>query len=508
MNKVKNILLLIGILLGFSSCNDFLSEKPDKSTSLVPTTVEQLNYLFNEYDSFYEEEARATYLSADTYGLFTELEDASAGVFGIANVEFATWDKEYLVNDGRENYFSSEYEKIFIANMVLSYIPKVTGTQEEKVQLEKEAKFIRAYSLWNLAQTYCLPYTDANKGELGMTIKASVSFEELTARATLEETYASIEADLTEALKITNDMKIVNNKYTSWRANRAAVNGFAARYWLNRNDYTKALEYANIALASHSVLVNYNTDMKYSDNPSYATVNGKKIEIKFPYTHDNQSDMTDMLEWKEQMFFRMLYNGSWWYIPSKQLLALYDKTFDLRYKYHMVKNYSYDRGLVDPAYEYPGYVFFFKDRIPSGPTTAEMLLIKAECLARLDKVGEAMSAVNILRDARFDATAPASVKHLSALTKAEAIKKIIEEREREMPFTQRWNDIRRLNNNEDAGDDVGNLTRSFYKYTNSGLIKDGGPITYTLEKGSRRYAAPIHDSEIQSSNGAIQQNKY
>lgn len=508
MNKIKNILLLAGLLLMFTSCNDFLSEKPDKSTSLVPTSADQLEYLFNGYSSFYSEGARAAYMSADTYGLLTELEDAKANIYSIANVEFATWDKEYLINDGREGYFSGEYKKIFTANMVLLYLPKVSGSAEQKAQLEKEAKFVRAYSLWNLAQTYCLPYTDANKGELGMTIKMSTSFNELTARATLEQTYAAIETDLAEALTITNDMKVVNNKYTSWRANKAAVNGFAARYWLNRNNYSKALEYANAALASHSVLMNYNKDMKYSNIKSEVTVNGVKVEIKYPYTHDNQTDMTDMLEWKELMFFRMLNNESWWYVPSQELLALYDKENDLRYKYHMVTNYSYDRGLTKPAYEYPGYVFFFKDRIPSGPTTAEMLLIKAECLARLDKVGDAMIAVNTLRDARFAATAPTSVKHLSASTKQEAIAKIIEERQREMPFTQRWYDIRRFNNNEDAGDDVGNLTRTFYQYSNAGLIKDGGPITYTLEKNSRRYAAPIHESEIMSSDGAIQQNKY
>lgn len=508
MNKILNIILGALIILSATSCNKFLSEKPNKSTSLVPTSADQLEYLFNGYSSFYTESARAAYMSADTYGLLTDLEDAKSNVYGMANVEFATWDIKYLINDGRENYFSGEYNKIFMANMVLSYLPSVSGSQEQKEQLAKEAKFIRAYSLWNLAQTYCLPYTEANKAELGMTIKQSTSFEELAARATLEQTYAAIEADLAEALTITNDMKIVNNKYTSWRANKAAVNGFAARYWLNRNNYTKALEYANTALASHNLLVDYNKDMRYSSIKSEVTVNGEKIEIKYPYTHDNQSDFTDMLEWKETMYFRMLNNESWWYVPSRELLALYDKEYDLRFRYHIVDNYSYGRGLTKPAFEYPGYIFFFKDRIPSGPTTAEMLLIKAECLARLGKVSEAMDVVNTLRDSRFDVSCPINLKHLSASNKAEAIAKIIEERQREMPFTQRWNDIRRLNNNEDSGDDVGDLKRTFYKYTNAGLIKDGGAITYTLEKNSRRYAAPIHEKEILSSNGAIQQNKY
>lgn len=507
----KNLVYIINIMvlvLLTTSCNEFLSEKPDKNSSLVPTEVSQLEYLLNNYSQFYQEESRASMMSADTYGLLTELTDARINAYGIASVQFATWDIDYLANDGRESFFSNEYKKIFTANMVLYYLQKVSGSEELKTQLEKEAKFIRAYSLWTLAQTYCLPYTEANKNELGLTLKESTSFSEFEGRATLEETYNQIEKDLEEALTITNDMQIVNNKYTSWRANKAAVNAFAARYYLNRNNYELALKYANVALSSHNVLVNYNTEMRYSSKKSEVTVNGQKIEIKYPYTHDNQTDMTDMLEWKEFMYFRMCYYSSWWYIPSRELLSLYDKTYDLRYKYHIVENYSYDRGLTNPAYEYPGYIFFFKDRIPSGPTTAEMLLIKAESQVRLGNINEGIATLNILRESRMDVSAPSNIKYLSANSKDDAIAIIIEERQREMPFTQRWFDIRRLNNNDDQNDDVGDLTRTFYKYSSSSIIKDGGPITYTLPKNSRRYAAPIHNSEIISSNGVIQQNKY
>lgn len=506
MNKIKIIVISAAFALSLNSCDDFLGEKPSKSTSLVPTTVEQLDYIFNSYASYYQEPALAVMMSPDTYGLLTEMTDAVSSIPGISNVQFAAWDTENLPTYSRESYFSGEYSKIFSANMVLYNLPKVSGDKAKKDQLEKEAKFIRAYSMWNLAQTYCLPYTEANKNEPGMTLKNSTSFDEFVGRATLEETYKYIEENLEAALGITNDMKIVNNKYTSWRANKAAVNGFAARYWLNRNNYEKAYNYANTALQSHNVLVNYNTDMRYSSIPSYATVNGQKVPILYPYTHDNQTDLTDMFEWKESMYFRMLYYGSWWYIPSKELMALYDHNYDLRYKYHIVDNYSYSRGMT--TLEYPGYIFFFKDRIPSGPTTAEMILIKAECLARQNKVTEAMQEVNKLREVRMDANAPASAKYLSASTKDEAIKLIIEEREREMPFTERWYDIRRLNNNEDTKDDVGDLKRVYYPYNSAVVLTTEAPITYTLPKNSRRYAAPIPQQNIDASRGVIMQNKY
>jgi hypothetical protein len=211
-----------------------------------------------------------------------------------------------------------------------------------------------------------------------------------------------------------------------------------------------------------------------------------------------------MLGWKEFLYFRMLYHESWWYIPSQELLNLYDQAHDLRYKYHIVEGYSYDRGATKPSYNYPGYIFFFKDRLPSGPTVAEMLLIKAEAMAHTGDVQGAMSQLNILRAKRM---VPGSWVNITATDKDDAIKKVTDERRREMPFVQRWFDIRRYNNNEYANDDI-NLSKTFYPYTVSAVLNTQPVKTYSLPKGSRRWAAPLPRTEIISSNGVIQQNTY
>lgn len=495
------------------SCNEFLAEQPSKTTSLVPATTAHLEDLLNNYNTFCEEGNKTAVYSSDDYGFYTDLYDANNSVYNIAAVEFATWDTEFLPYQADDAFWSGEYEKIFIANMVLDYIPQVSGDEAVKANLEAEAHFVRAYSLWVLANTYCLPYTGSNGDESGLVLKQTTSFEEPLGRATLEETYALIESDLQAALNIDVELGMQNNKFKTWRASRAAVYAFAARYYLFRNNYTEALRYADLALELHGDLVDYNTEMRYSDIITTATINSgtpqeETVEVLFPYTHDNQTDMTDMLEWKEFYYFRMLYHSSWWYIPSQELMALYDRDYDLRWRYHYVEHYSYTRNMANPAYDYPGYIFFYKDRIPSGPTVAEMLLTKAECQAREGSFGDAMTTVNQLRAARMDNAAPADRLNLSASSQQEAIARILEERRREMPFTMRWYDIRRLNNNEDANDDVPALTRTFYPYTSSGVQGNEAPVTYTLEKNSRRYAQPILNSEIESSNGAIWQNTY
>lgn len=513
MKKIHRIILwMLAFVPEILSCDAYLDQKPSKTTSLVPTTLEHLETLLNNYNSFYEEGNRTAVYSSDDYGLYKEIYQAKSNAYGMAGVEFATWDIDYLPDDTREGFWSGEYEKIFIANMILDYLPKVSGDAGRKKVIEAEAHLIKAYSYWILANTYCLPYTEANKSELGLVLKNSISFEEQTIRTTLEATYQAIESELTEAFELQQPLEMVNNKYRSWRGSKPAVEAFAARYYLFRNNYGEALIHAENALEAHNQLVDYNTEMRYSEQKVEVTINiglpdQKKVEINYPYTHDNQVDMTDMLEWKEFYYFRMLYNESWWYVPSYDLLDLYDKKYDLRYKYHIVENYSYDRGLTAPAYEFPGYVFFYKDRIPSGPTVAEMLLIKAECQARSGFYAEAMNTVNMLREKRMSHEAPENVMKLSASSKEEAVRKILEERRRELPFSMRWFDLRRFNNNEDPSDDVV-VTREFYPYSSSSILGNEPVKTYTLEKNSRRFAAPIHNTEIESSLGQIQQNVY
>lgn len=504
----KKLLFVITAMLLLTSCKKFLAEPPNKTTSLVVKTTTQINALLDNPANFYVENNSSQIFSTDDYGLTLNIYNGGKGTFSnMAAFEFLTWDTQYIP-DLTDRFWGGEYKKIFTANLALDAVDEVTGTDEEKAVIKADAHFIRAYSYWVLANTYCLPYTEQNKNEMGLPIKLSVSFEEPMQRQSLEKVYLQIEADLAEALKIPVGLT-QSGRPRHWRASKAGVNAFAARYYLNRNNNVKAIEHANAALADYSTLVDYNTEMKYSSKIQSITINSgtpnaQTVVLKYPYTHDNQSDLIDMVGWKEFLYFRMLNYTSWWYIPSIDLLNLYDKTNDLRYEYHMVEGYSYDRGMTKPSYDYPGYIFFFKDRLPSGPTVAEVLLTKAEAQARSNDPAGAMTTLNILRAKRMK---PGAWVNLVASGKDDAIKKVLEERRREMPFVQRWFDIRRCNNNDDPNDDVV-LTRTFYPYTASSVLFNEPVKTYTLPKDSRRFAAPIPRTEIISSNGTIEQNKY
>lgn len=502
--KMKRYSLIIIIVLAvfFTACEEFLSEPPSKTTSVVPSTTEHLENLLNNYNDYAREGNASAIFGTDDYGLLKELFNDNPGIYQITIAHYATWNTEGVEQDDR-SFWPAEWKKIFSANLVLSYLDRVEGSEAEKQNLKAEAHFIRAYSYFNLASTYCLPYTDANKGELGLPLKASTSFEESIERATLEETWDMILFDLETAFELDRDLELNNGKYRTWRASEAAVNAFAARVYLTLNDYAKALSYAEAALGAHSEMIDYNTDMRFSDIVSEVAGPDTLVRIWYPYTHDAQTDQTDRMEWKELYYYRFL-NCMWWnYVPSPDLLSLYDTAYDLRYKYHIVEDYSYDRGM---AVSYPGYIFFFKDQIPSGPTVAEMLLTAAECQARTGNWQDAMNTVNELRVKRMDNTAPAEVINLSASSEAEALTLILEERRREHPYTRRLEDIRRFNNNTDPSDDVV-VTRDFY-FVGPYAVDPTQPTIHTLEKNSRLFATPLPLTDLISSSGQLEQNSY
>ncbi|MBO9661064.1 MAG: RagB/SusD family nutrient uptake outer membrane protein, partial [Chitinophagaceae bacterium] len=149
-------------------------------------------------------------------------------------------------------------------------------------------------------------------------------------------------------------------------------------------------------------------------------------------------------------------------------------------------------GANNPWPQFEGRAFI-KDKITNdglviGPTVPEVMLSKAEALARQGNASEAMNVVNALRKNRF---MPAEYVPFTASTPADALNKVIEERRRELCGTGlRWFDQKRLNKEAAFATTV---TRRF----------DGAD--YTLLPNSNRYVYPIAKKYILL-NPEIEQN--
>lgn len=510
MKRINIYIILAGLLL--SSCEEFLTEPPNQSESIEIKSVEHLERLLNDYDTFGPEGNKEAFYGSDGFGLVTDLFDATEISYPSLTVNYGSWDTEY-VKDDLQPYFSEEWKKVFVANLVLEYVEEVAVEDDYKKELIAEAHFIRAYSYFNMVNTFCLPYSSANANELGLPIKLSTELESDQYRVTLEETWTFILEELEEGLKLTKELdqnSDSNNK--TWRASKIAVQAFAARVYLAINDYANGEKYAQMVLDQYQELVDYNTEMSYYTRRGRIMEDGELavVEVDYPYTY-LAYDASERMAWKELLYYRFSYNGSQNYIPSAELINKYDQQYDLRYKYHFVEGHTYLLGAngiegYGPLYDYPYYFQFGATNILAGPTTAEMILTKAECQIRQGNWTDGMITVNQLRAVRMDNSAPADMINLDASNQDEALMAVIDERFREMPFTMRYFDVRRYNNNDVANDDVV-LKKNFYPIGER-IDNTSAPIDYTMETKSRKYARPLPTKDILSSNGTLEQNTY
>jgi hypothetical protein len=377
--------------------------------------------------------------------------------------------------------------------VILTNIDKVTGSATQKNRIKADAYFIRAYSYWNLTNYYCLPYAAANMQSQGLPLKKTTDYAESLTRANLEDTYSFILSDIAQAQSLVTGADVA--AAARWRVTKPAIDAFLSRFYLFTGDYTQSLKYANSALTSTvAQLVDYNTILP-GNSASYTN---PTATVK--YTVLNDWAAAQFLGWNEFYYTRFTYTSAQWFIPSTNLLSLYDQSNDLRFLDFMITNGGRRFSVITPiTYRYD----MFNDGryLPTGPTVAEVLLNKAEASARMGDFATAMTTVNLLRAKRLK-----TYVALTAIDKATALTQVLQERRRELPFSFRWWDIRRFSVNDEPSDDVV-VTHTFFKM-GVGTVDLTSTQTYTLPLKSTRYMVPINGVEISASQGQIQQNNY
>lgn len=523
MKYINNISLILLVTAFLSSCNDFLDEKPRKGDGIQLETYEQLVALLAsraepaDRQSLWDCNAAQRYMT-DCYGLTVDVADASyENTMDYTAFELNCFQPQYTREiQANNSSWICGFKNIYLANTILYYLDKVKGgTEEQKATLAKRAYFMRAYNYYELANCYCVPYSEANLNELGLPINKDIEYKEHYSRSSLKEVYDFMESDLEQALDLSLPL-VEGGKRKVWRENAAAVNGFAARFYLTKGDYAKAKSYAEKALGYDADLADYNNPAVIDADLAEDFDGG--IHESNTWYNESMFDATAMFVASAQRtYYRRMSFTDTWTIPSQKFLDSFDKDYDMRYRYFYYEDYVPLSLAGMGAYmeftgPIPGYSYFCGDDYDSGPCVSEMILIKAEAMARQGQWSEALNYLNTdFRPYRIAGDAPADVRNLSAGSKDEAIALILKERMLEFPFTLRWHDIRRCNFNDDPNDDV-TITRSFYEIDPGGVH---GPlyeniVDYTLSPNSNKYTytMAIPATEITVSQGTIEQNRY
>lgn len=375
-----------------------------------------------------------------------------------------TWQPElYPLGDAylqKDINWVGMYNTIAYANTVINEVPVSNGTDADKAELLSEALVHRADAYLMLMNTYAKPYNAATAGtDLGVPLVLVQTVTQSLARPSAQAVYNQIITDLKKAIPA-----LTVQTYTQQPSKAAGYAELARTYWC-MGDYANASLYADSALIIKSTLNDYSL--------ATATLPLRRTD-------------------PEIYLSKVTANGVVSYQPtalrlSDELLNLLG-TKDQRYNLFTVP-----AATISSTYAAAGGRFFFRDRLTNearniGPSVPEMMLIKAEALARNSNASGAIQWVNNLRRKRFRT---ADYADLTAASATDALRIVIEERRREFFCRMlRWWDMRRLKDDPQF--------RRTYTRTFNGT-------TYTLDPASNRYTFQIAPYQIQL-NPEIQQN--
>lgn len=373
------------------------------------------------------------------------------------------WAEDVFITLNSSDW-TTGFSKIAYSNIVLDGLNNIQITESNRSEyneIQGSALFFRAYVYYGLAQLFCNSYVAETAGtDLGLPIRTFSDVNISPQRSTVEETYRQIIDDLENAMLL---LPAVSGYQT--RPSKAAAAAVLAKTYLVMEDYQKAYEYASLTLEYFDTVLDFNSELVSTSRT-----------FRFPAYPNNP----EVIFWATNNSFIAV-------SASTTNLGLVDELLFQSYEDNdLRKTFFYLNQSSGARFRgtYSGVLQNF-----GGIATNEILLIKAESACRLDNIDEGLSIINSLLDKRY-ATGEYSPK--VSQNAEEALRFILQERRKELPFTSqiRWEDLRRLNKDERF---AVTITREL-----------NGNV-YTLLPNDKRYILPIPKDEVEI-NG-LQQNE-
>ena len=183
-------------------------------------------------------------------GVYTTTEEVQFDYFN-ATIDFGNnygsihrCDYTFTTSDyDTEDMWEGHYSVIKNYNIVIANTDNVPDDLKEKAKIVKgEALFFRAASYLTLARHFGPAYSPATKDSPCVPLVLKYDQKEKPSRATVDQVYTQIKADLDEAAGI---LAGVSGQARSQKPTIDAVNALYARYFMDVKDYANAASYAH-----------------------------------------------------------------------------------------------------------------------------------------------------------------------------------------------------------------------------------------------------------------------
>jgi hypothetical protein len=300
-------------------------------------------------------------------------------------------------NNILEQTWKYYYEGITRANYLLYFGPGISMDIALKNRILGEAKFLRAYFYFNLVNIY---------GEVPLKILPPLSSSEINLpQSSVDDVYKQIEADLHDA------SKVLSKTYSGpdlGRATKGAAWGLLAKVHLYRAEWSDALS----AIDSLEASAPYSLVQVYKNNFLDSTQNNMESIFEIQHLRGQSPGMGSTLS----QYFSPPTNGYYFNPPLQNFIDEFEVTglgtSDPRLDYTVGRaGQKWVNGEpFDPSWSPTGYlnrksVEPKKGLLPIGDSGlnyvylryADILLMRAEALNELNRGGEAIIPLNLVR---------------------------------------------------------------------------------------------------------------
>jgi starch-binding outer membrane protein, SusD/RagB family len=336
------------------------------------------------------------------------------------------------------------YAMIRSCTNVLDAIEKqpARATDVDLIQYKGDNLFIRAYMYYNLAQFFCRPYYDNPTTNLGLPLKLTADNSVVTDRGTVKALYDQIVADLTAAAALLPDAAAPNRNL----ANKYACYGLLSRVYRDMGGSFTQPNAANNQLAVDNATKILGgswggyvpgTDQSDAYIKGMFGINPSKGNKEYLWCFDATIMSTN---YGNNVTGAYQADGSYFmadgasFSLSPDLLGLFDKTNDRRFKYFAKPDpfSGYHSPPWDANYTCSKFITgkfgstFYGDPTPNPQIRiGEIYLNRAEAYVKLGKSTEALSDLNYVR-------ARAGLAALTGLAGQPLFNEILNERRREL----------------------------------------------------------------------------
>lgn len=396
------VLVMLSIL---ASCQKYTGLKTNEQFNTI-TKIEDLAGLLDNVSIMNETQPSTPEIVSDNFFIMPNDWD---NLSSMTQKNTYIWDKD-VYNDSKENDWFYIYRTVAYTNIVLENLDSFakTAPREKFNEIKASALFFRAWSFFQALQIWAPAYDPSQAGNLmGIPLKTTSDFNVVNERSTLDKSYQLIIDNLQEAVQYLPEK--VSYKT---RPSKAAGYGLLSRIYLARQDYSQAGRYADLCLKLTSALLDFN-DLNIASNAPVPKFN---TEVIF-HTTAASAIILNSPRGKVDTLLYTLYNEN-----------------DLRKHlfFRPLSGYYTFKGSYDGS-----------GRLFTGLATDEILLTKAEVLARSGKAEECVAVLNTLLEKRYRT---GHFNPIKVPKDGKVLPIVLLERRKELLFRHlRWMDLKRLN---------------------------------------------------------------